>query len=301
MREVAVVGGGPRGVAVLERVVAHARSRPPGVRLRLHLVEPHEPGPGSVWRVDQPAELVMNTDGSHVTLFPDPSVEVLGPTVPGPTLQEWCRLALALLADSPRADVDPEVARVFAEGPAPTRTELDPVRDRLTAVLDGAFPSRAVYGLYLRWFFGRARALLPDGVEMVVHRTRAVACAPAAGGRYRLDLADGTRLVVDAAVLATGWLAARRETRAGLRHLPPGNPLDQGLETVPPGTHLAVRGFGMNFFDAMVLLTVCRGGRFVPSGPDGSLSYRPSGAEPVLHVGSRRGVPFRGKAEGRLP
>jgi hypothetical protein len=43
----------------------------------------------------------------------------------------------------------------------------------------------------------------------------------------------------------------------------------------------------------MVLLTSGRGGRFEPAG-DG-LRYLPSGKEPVLHVGSRRGVPYRAK------
>jgi hypothetical protein len=43
----------------------------------------------------------------------------------------------------------------------------------------------------------------------------------------------------------------------------------------------------------MVLLTSGRGGRFEPTA-DG-LRYVPSGQEPVLHVGSRRGVPYRAK------
>ncbi len=44
----------------------------------------------------------------------------------------------------------------------------------------------------------------------------------------------------------------------------------------------------------MVLLTEGRGGRFTADGP-GRLAYHPSGREPVLHVGSRRGVPYRAK------
>jgi hypothetical protein len=47
------------------------------------------------------------------------------------------------------------------------------------------------------------------------------------------------------------------------------------------------------------LVTEGRGGRFVESA-DGSLTYEPSGLEPVLHVGSRRGVPYRSKLPYRL-
>ncbi|MGY5137489.1 FAD/NAD(P)-binding protein, partial [Streptomyces nigrescens] len=44
----------------------------------------------------------------------------------------------------------------------------------------------------------------------------------------------------------------------------------------------------------MVLLTAGRGGSYT-TGADGQLTYRPSGREPVLHVGSRRGVPYHAK------
>jgi uncharacterized NAD(P)/FAD-binding protein YdhS len=54
-----------------------------------------------------------------------------------------------------------------------------------------------------------------------------------------------------------------------------------------------VRGAGLAFVDLMVLLTSGRGGRFEPDGE--GLRYVPSGQEPVLHVGSRRGVPYRAK------
>lgn len=45
--------------------------------------------------------------------------------------------------------------------------------------------------------------------------------------------------------------------------------------------------------DLVVLLTEGRGGKFVPDGE--KLRYLPSGREPVLHIGSRRGVPYRSK------
>ena len=50
----------------------------------------------------------------------------------------------------------------------------------------------------------------------------------------------------------------------------------------------------MNFFDYASLLTVGRGGRFEDR-DGGLLSYVASGDEPVLHVGSSRGTPYRAK------
>jgi hypothetical protein len=66
---------------------------------------------------------------------------------------------------------------------------------------------------------------------------------------------------------------------------------------VRPGENVLVRGFGLAFIDLMLLLTEGRGGRFEEQ-PGGGLRYQPSGAEPVLHVGSRRGCRTR---EDRIP
>lgn len=52
---VAVVGAGPRGTSVLERLCASAPDLlPPGTRLTVHVVDPAPPGPGRVWRSAQP-------------------------------------------------------------------------------------------------------------------------------------------------------------------------------------------------------------------------------------------------------
>ncbi|NEE15286.1 adenylate cyclase, partial [Streptomyces sp. SID7499] len=61
------------------------------------------------------------------------------------------------------------------------------------------------------------------------------------------------------------------------------------LDALRPGEPVIVRGIGLAFIDLMVLLTEGRGGRH----EDGV--YLPSGREPVLYVGSRRGVPYHAK------
>ncbi|MGO4427532.1 FAD-binding protein, partial [Streptomyces sp. MCAF7] len=57
-----------------------------------------------------------------------------------------------------------------------------------------------------------------------------------------------------------------------------------------------LRGLGLNFFDHMALLTVGRGGSFAPS-DGGKLVYRPSGREPRLYAGSRRGIPYQARGD----
>jgi hypothetical protein len=88
--------------------------------------------------------------------------------------------------------------------------------------------------------------------------------------------------------------------RGGLTYIAPGYTADVDLSDLRAGESVLVRGFGLAFIDLMVLLGEGRGGRFERLA-DGSLRYHASGAEPVLHVGSRRGVPYHAKLGYTLP
>ncbi|MDI3389684.1 FAD/NAD(P)-binding protein [Streptomyces sp. B-S-A8] len=344
---VAVVGAGPRGTSVLERLCASAPELlPPGALLTVHMVDPAPPGAGQVWRTGQSDELLMNTVAPQVTLFTDPSVTCEGPIRRGPSLYEW-------------ASAHPEAL----DGP------LGP----------DAYPTRAQYGRYLEWVFAEVLRRAPEQVRVKVHRARAIrlteepahpteepadltrepvplkneaphpteepadlkhepadlteepvpltdhaghlprttATAHVPRQRHgdtppprppgqRLVLSDGTELTgLDAVVLAQGHLpatggAAQRRLadhalRHGLRYVQPANPADLDLSSVEPGAPVLLRGLGLNFFDHMALLTSGRGGRFV-AGPDG-LGYLPSGREPQLYAGSRRGVPYQARGD----
>jgi uncharacterized NAD(P)/FAD-binding protein YdhS len=135
------------------------------------------------------------------------------------------------------------------------------------------------------------------------HRQRAVDVRPRPDGAD-VVLADGRVLAADAVLLAQGHLDARPSTaeRAterwaaarGLTYMPPGYTADVDLSGLRPGEDVLVRGAGLAFVDLVVLLTSGRGGRFERDA-DGRLRYLASGREPVLHVGSRRGVPYRSK------
>lgn len=93
--EICVVGAGPRGISVTERLLANARQRGPSAgRLVVHLVDPMLGAGGRVWSVDQPDVLLMNTIASQITMFTDESVICEGPVVRGPSLYEWARSPL---------------------------------------------------------------------------------------------------------------------------------------------------------------------------------------------------------------
>ncbi|MCX4634127.1 FAD/NAD(P)-binding protein [Streptomyces platensis] len=265
----ALVGAGPRGTSVLERICASAAELAPGSRLTVHVIDPAPPGAGQVWRTAQPPELLMNTVASQVTLFTDDSVACAGPIRTGPSLYDW-------------------------EG-----CEVGP----------DDYPGRALYGRYLEWFFRRTVRTAPAGVRVVTHPARAVRLAEAPDGSQSLTLDNGRTLHgLGAVVLAQGHLPAVADAEQrrladyaaghGLRYLPPANPADlsAALEALAPGRPVLLRGLGLNFFDHMALLTTARGGRFV-RGTDGALTYLPSGREPRLYAGSRRGVPYHARGD----
>ncbi|WP_329572385.1 FAD/NAD(P)-binding protein [Kitasatospora sp. NBC_01266] len=289
--EVCIVGVGPRGLSVLERICANGRAGLGAGRVIVHLVDPAAPGPGRVWRTGQSRHLLMNTVASQVTVFTDRSVELAGPVEEGPSLYEWA----GSLAQASAGRYDEEtLAEARALGP-------------------DSYPTRAFYGHYLSWAFARIVAGAPAAVSVRTHRARAVALDDDydAGDRaQRLLLDDGSVLApLAAVVLAQGHLpcrATREEERLaqfaaehGLTYVEPANPadldLDQDLSAIGPGEPVLLRGLGLNFFDHLARFTLGRGGRF--DRVAGQLVYRPSGREPQLFAGSRRGVPYHARGD----
>lgn len=282
---VAIVGAGPRGLMVLERLLAHAGVDPVAAPLRIVLVDPHPPGGGRVWRHDQSALLRLNSTAEDVTVFPDASVTMPGPLRTGPTLAEWAALV------PPGALCDPALeAEAAGLGPM-------------------GFASRRLASAYFGWARQEMVRARPAHVTVDVVAGEVVDLT-SAGGREHLHLATGTELVADAVVLTLGHLdadpdPARAEVaaacaEAGVTYVPPGYAADLDLDGLRPGQDVVVRGFGLAFVDLMVLVTEGRGGRFVPAAEGPGLAYLPSGREPRLHVGSRRGTPYHCKPGYRL-
>ena len=282
----AIIGAGPTGTGFLERFSASAPSLLPDVAVDVHLVDPFPPGAGRIWRQEQSPLLRMNSMAADVTMFTDDSVTCEGPVRPGPSLIEWAALVGA---------GDLRDAALGAE---------------LNELSGTTFPTRRLQSEYLAWVYDRVVEELPPTITVRVHEDRATGLADAPDGRQVVRLASGeSPLVADVVVLALGHLdrepdgdearlAGFAATR-GLYYLAPAYTADADLSGIRPGQAVVVRGLGLAFIDLMVLLTEGRGGRFVQRG-GGELSYEPSGLEPRLIAGSRRGVPYHAKITYRL-
>ena len=299
INRVALIGAGPRGTSVLERLLANwaagATSRANRAdagwsALHIHVVDPFPPASGHVWQPEQSRLYLMNTQAFYPTLIPeDPK---LAQPLAGGSFDQW------------RA-----ARRRDGQG------LNDAEKAELATLESHDFPSRAIYGRYLRQTLAELLQRMPDGVEVTFHETTAVAARPVpassgttGGQAFDVELADGTTLTVGSVVLALGHVESRLnpEQRAfqraadehGLLYFPPAPPADVDWQRVPDNEPVLVRGMGLNFFDVMGQLTEGRGGKFVEAGVPGAgvLEYRPSGREPKIIAASRRGTPYRAKA-----
>lgn len=277
---VAVVGTGPRGLAVLEAMAAQLIGQRE-VPLDIYAIDRVEVGCGRIWRTDQPEWFLTNTVAREVTMFSGDADD--GPVRPGagPSFAEWW-------------------ARVAPDAANP----------------DGFAPRRQ-YGKYLKFVLKTIELALPSGTRL--HRVRSdvtdlISCND---GRQTLRLVtDGEHgrtsreLTVDRVVLTTGHPArcpdaeARRlmtfaNNRRRLLYVQGDSPADMPLDELPPDRPIGVLGLGLAFYDVMAALTIGRAGRFIDDGTE--LQYVPSGSEPTLIAGSRSGVPFlaRGRNQKR--
>ena len=295
---IAVVGAGPRGTSFLERLLSHleritadaARTRP----LRLIIIDPAPHGPGRVWDPEQSPLFLMNTPASFPTAAPTAATcAQLPASSAAMSYAEWRRSA-----PGRRSAADAETApgqNLGGEGD------------------DNDYPARADYGRYLAALHQGVVEELDalEGVTVDSRRASATGLRPRRG-TYEITLDDGTWLSAHAAVLSLGHVPARLNESAariavvaeelGLHYVPPSVPTDVDLDVIPAGEPVLIRGMGLNFFDLMIGFTAGRGGVFThdPGAPAGRrMTYTPSGREPHLIAGARRGTPYRAKSVAR--
>ena len=281
------IGGGPRTAGVLERIAANRPDVFTGP-LQIHVVEPHVPGSGRIWRHDQDPGLLLNSMAADITMFTDQSVECAGPAAPGPGLAEWA----AGVLDASIIDV-PDFPQ--------------PLWQQLRTLTGTTFPTRQLQSQYLEWFFRRASRSL--GRSVTVHRTTAVGITAQEGCGHDVALASGRTLHADIVVTALGHTDSQPDAvsagfadfaaRHGGYHAAPSYTTDVDYSPIAAGQDVIVAGMGLAFVDLLVLLMEGRGGRFQET-DDGGLRYLPSGREPRLWAGSRRGVPYHSKISAAL-
>ena len=266
MIDVAIIGLGPWGLCVLERIVDRVRET--GAVVRVHVVDPGALG-GGVYSLEQPDYLVLNNPCGQLSL----SAVGTDPDSPyAMNLYEWV-----------------------------TSRGYRWVGDECWRTADGRpiepsdYLPRRLMGEYLTWFFDTMVAEAPAKLEVVRHPALAVDIVAVADGREEIALDNGESILVDHVVLTSGHTFNEEDPdeREGLRFLRP-YPVQYFAKTVAPGDGIAVSGMGLVAFDIIAALTTGRGGTF--SGDGAELRYHRSGREPTLELYSRSGIPPSAKS-----
>ena len=284
---ITLIGAGPRGLMLLGRLISWQRTRYPQRQLTIFLVDPYPIG-GRVWKIDQDPNLIMNTAAAQITLFTDQTVTGVGPFIAGPDLSTW---ALTLAADY--LDAHPEI------------NNRSILMRQAANLGPNSYASRALYGVYQQWFFDLQK--YQAGTNIITYKQQTVNRLDKKAAGFTVTT-DQESWQTDQVVMALGNLknSLTRDQKAlhdyaqthQLFYLEPGFPEEGDLSGIEAQSPVIIRGLGLSFLDLMSRLTEGRGGQFQKA-PDGLLVYHPSGREPHIFAGSRRGFPYRAKGRNQ--
>ncbi|QDU80046.1 hypothetical protein Pla110_17680 [Polystyrenella longa] len=289
--KIAIVGGGPRGLYSLERLLHYARQIAPQ-RIRVCLYDTSgQPGAGTVYSPKQPAWLLMNYSSKNI--------------------DAWVRDDMG--SEDP---MSPESIRHDLENYPSLVQWLDKHHPEM-ADPDQAIP-RAIAGEYFRDCYAQVLREKPENVSFVL-KSATVKDVVRQKDRWAVMTVEESQ-EYDEVLLSLGhganvgsanpeeWFHPHSyESRVGMsqnrtKHLvnstyPVAAQLSE--EKVQPGSKVAIRGFGLTFIDACLSLTEGRGGKFKQL-KTGEWEYEMSGHEPeIIYPYSRTGRPMLAKPDAR--
>ena len=285
MYKIAIIGLGPRGISVFDRIIAFARNDASATPIELYLFDSKEFGPGC-HTTDQADHLLVNTVACQMTQFSDDTVRGAGPLLYGPSFSDW-------LASKHGSVVKGAAAR----------TEID----------RNGYYSRALFGDYLRWGFEYLKKLAPPQMTIFLHNYAGVDDLAWQGDRWHVSY-DGCAYPADFVYLTTGHarkvltdaeraltqkVEAARIRNPRLQLVLEPYPIRNATSSVMACDTIAIEGMGLTSFDLISQLTAGRGGRFESCGkmePAGRLRYKASGQEPKILLYSRSGLPLTARA-----
>lgn len=256
MLRIGIVGAGPWGTAVLDRVVMNALARPE-MKFSVFVVDPCEFGPGS-HKTNQADFLLLNTVASQIDSFSAAHFNE-APLRGAMSFSRWVKAV-----------------------------------EKVDAGANGFLP-RATFGRYLRYVFQVLRDNAPKNLEIRTLSDTAVGASLTSRDQVKLELARSDPLFVDHLFICTGHGIGSRdriEKLAGLgrSELIDPYPATSLNDAIPNESTIGIVGCGLAAVDVVATLTEGRGGRFVED--DEGLRYCPSGREPTMFVYSRTGIPF---------
>jgi hypothetical protein len=262
LNSIAIIGLGPRGLSVLERILVNCQIEPyRNISFQLNLFDPGLPGAG-VHKVDQKEHMLLNTPVELPTLFPGDIFEDTNLANHGLSFYEWL------------------IQIRYPDG------------QRL--IRKGDYLPRRLMGEYLNWVYNQITAQLPNNVSIKFYQQKANEVKKKEG-RYNISVANGSEAIVDYVFLTIGHAQDYEDRKKYTAGKVAGDLYP--MHTKIPCTRdskIAINGMGLVALDAISELTIGRGGKFSRNS-SGELDYHPSGEEPIIYLYSKSGIPYRAR------
>ncbi|EOX4358922.1 FAD/NAD(P)-binding protein [Vibrio cholerae] len=262
---VGIIGLGPRGLSVLERIIALSMDTP-HQPLNIKIFDPNLPGSGC-HDVNQPSHLLVNTVSSQITMFADKSVSEAKNVISGPTFYQW-------LCERPKDELSPKT------------------------ILPNEYYSRALFGEYLNWVFHYLVDISPPHITIDFFPSEVIDIDKV--GDCSWNLRDDRNILnnVEYLYLTTGHTKAKCIIPDSTLEITNPYPVKEKLKYISSGQTVAIQGLGLTACDILAELSIGRGGKFIRN-QTGCLEYCPSGSEPLIIAYSRTGLPLSGRAENQ--
>ena len=263
---IAVIGVGPRGLSILERIITYSMKNK-HLSLNVLLFDPGVPGCGCHLKL-QPDHLLVNTVASQMTLFSDGSVENIASTITGPSFYEW-------LTDQKKQD--------------------------LPSISPNGYYSRSRLGEYLHWVYLYLLEIAPENLSIKFINDEVIKTIHSEiDGQWDIII-HNEKYKSDYLFITTGHglddnniFSIECDVNRNVISNP--YPIEKKLENVAEKKTVGIEGMGLTFFDIISHLTTGRKGMFQRSSVDNRLLYIPSGKEPKIIAYSRSGLPLSSRA-----
>lgn len=274
-----VVGGGPRGLALIERLISKYNNS--NHIVSIHWIDDSSHGPGRIWNPYNPTYFLMNTVCSQLSAFPDESTGFNEKYIHGPTMYEW---------------ICSEESIRWLSGDEELLTQAKGINDN-------SYPSRSLYGAYLAWAAEKIILTRKSNIRISILNERVTEIVSDGESRYLITSSE-SHYSFDYIMLALGHINTsmsdnevnknKEFSSCGAYYIPPGDADLVKFKKINKNDNALFFGIGLTFFDYMEALTKQRGGEFYENS-HGLLKYKPSGDEPNIYISSRTGVPYHAR------
>ncbi|WP_081980411.1 FAD/NAD(P)-binding protein [Vibrio sinaloensis] len=226
-KTIGIIGIGPRGLSVLERIIASSIDTPEQP-ITIKTFDPNLPGSGC-HDVKQPDHLLVNTVSSQITMFADHTVKHIKNVISGPTFYQWLSVQKHL-------------------------------NNYPSQVLPNEYYSRASFGKYLNWVFRYLIDMAPPHVTVEYQPLQVVDLEKVNSAIWHLIDEHNGVTEVDYLYVTTGHTNARNNTQDTPQEITNPYPVKAKLHSITEQHTVAIQGLGLTTCDILAELTIGHGG-----------------------------------------